>query len=93
VYTTDELARYRGRTASLAARFAAKEAVWKVLGPPSGYFSWTEVEVLTDAAGKPYVNLSGGALAQARALGLASVEISLSHSKTNAIAVVVAYTS
>jgi holo-[acyl-carrier protein] synthase len=90
VFTENEITCYRDRPPSLAVRFAAKEAVWKALGPPAGYFSWREVEVLNDATGRPCVSLSGNALAQARALGVASVEISLSHSRSDAIAVVVA---
>lgn len=67
----------------LAARFAAKEAVAKALGRS---FSWTEVEMVNNADGKPMVNLYGRAK---EAAGSASVHVSVSHTKHYACAVAV----
>ena len=74
--------------ASLAARFAAKEALAKALGGPRG-LSWQHAEVVTDHAGRPAFLLSGTVSARAAALGVASVHLSLSHDAGVASAVVV----
>jgi len=90
VYTPSEAAHCRGRVPELAVRFAAKEAVSKALGTGMVGINWTEIEVLSDARGKPLVTLHGHALARARELGLEEWSISLSHSCDAAIAFVVA---
>ena len=100
VYTASELEIYRGRTASLAARWAAKEAVAKLLGvglrglggsarAESG-LSWTEIEVLSDPEGRPALALYGAAAERFRALALGSIALSLSHTREHAIASAVA---
>lgn len=74
-----------------AARWAAKEAVMKALGTGwSKDVDWTEIEVLRDSAGRPLLNLTGGALRQAEELGITDWQISLSHCKTYAVAFVTA---
>ena len=92
VYTPEELRCCGGRVESLAARFAAKEAVAKALG--TGIWrngvAWTDIEVLKDAAGAPLLLLHGGAAAVASALGSATWSISLSHDRTQAVAFAVA---
>jgi holo-[acyl-carrier protein] synthase len=88
VYTEKEIERYRGRLPSLAARFAAKEAVIKALQPRDGYIFWRDMEVLTEPGGKPYLNLYGRARSRAEALGIKEIEISLSHSREYALALV-----
>lgn len=90
VYTERELARYRGRVAELAARFAAKEAVSKVLGVGLKGMGWREVEVLPDPRGKPLVTLYGRARERAAYLGLTQFEISITHTAELAMVVVVA---
>lgn len=75
---------------SLAARFAAKEAFYKALTPLASrslslYFHWKEAEVLR-SKGAPTLRLSG---AFADAMKGREVSLSLSHSKTHAVAVVV----
>ncbi|MBN1933139.1 MAG: holo-ACP synthase [Anaerolineae bacterium] len=93
VYTPDEIARCRGRVSSLAARFAAKEAVGKALGVGVGWgggLRWTEIEVRNNRLGKPEVILHGDAQRLAEKLGLNVWSISLSHSRENAVAMVVA---
>jgi holo-[acyl-carrier protein] synthase len=100
VYTPAELRRYRARTASLAARWAAKEAVAKLLGVGlrglggagrhEDGLAWHDIEVLSDAEGRPTLTLYGGAADRAQALGLSAIAISLSHTREHAIASVVA---
>ncbi|MCL6647981.1 MAG: holo-ACP synthase [Chloroflexi bacterium] len=89
VFTPAELASCAGRPASLAARFAAKEAVAKALGTGIGAIRWREIEVVVDPAGRPLLRLEGAAAARARALGLRELALSLSHERTHAVAVVV----
>jgi len=90
VYTPAEAAYCRGRPAELAVRFAAKEAISKALGTGIAGISWTEMEILADRLGKPTVTLHGRALQRARILGLEEWAVSLSHSDTDAIAMIVA---
>lgn len=74
--------------ASLAARFAAKEAVAKALGAP-GNLHWHDAEVVSEASGRPLLELRGTVRARADELGAASVHLSLSHDAGIASAVVV----
>ena len=76
--------------ASLAARFAAKEAVAKALGTGLGEISFTEIEIIRGASGEPLLHLHGDALAAAEKLGLREWAISLSHTQEQAVASVVA---
>ena len=78
------------RTRHLAVRFAAKEAVFKVLGLGLGSLAWTDVEILSLSTGEPFVRLSGHAGEQANRLGIEEIAISLSHSKEYAVAQAVA---
>ncbi|MEV5507738.1 holo-ACP synthase [Streptomyces orinoci] len=75
--------------ASLAARFAAKEALAKALGAPPGLL-WTDAEVLTGPNGRPTLEVSGTVAARAEELGVRSWHVSLSHDAGVASAVVVA---
>lgn len=90
VYSRGEREYCRGRVASLAVRWAAKEAVVKALGCGFGEVCWTEIEVLNDAQGAPHLHLSGQALARAQALGLTEWAVSLSHTAHYATAFVLA---
>jgi holo-[acyl-carrier protein] synthase len=63
---------------SLAARFAAKEALAKALGAPGG-LSWQHAGVVTDPEGRPAFELSGTVAARAAELGVERVHLSLSH--------------
>ena len=74
---------------SLAARFAAKEALAKALGAPGGMV-WTDAEVRTDAAGRPSLVVSGTVAAAAAKLGVTSWHLSLSHDGGVAAATVIA---
>ena len=74
--------------ASLAARFAAKEALAKALGAPVG-MAWHDAEVVSEESGRPRFDLRGTVLARANDLGVVSVHLSLSHDAGIASAVVV----
>ena len=90
VYTERERERYRGRVNELAARFAAKEATSKALGTGIVGIRWREMEVLPNRRGKPVLILHGQAAERARLLGLTDFSVSLTHSRTDAMAFVVA---
>ncbi len=91
VFTPAELAVCRDRPDRLAVRFAAKEATMKALGTGARGVAWREVEVLPDRRGKPLLFLHGRARKRARALGLAALDVSLTHSREHAMATVVAF--
>ncbi|WP_030016964.1 holo-ACP synthase [Streptomyces monomycini] len=75
--------------ASLAARFAAKEAVAKALGAPAG-LRWTDAEVAVLDSGQPILKIRGTVAERAAELGVRSWHVSLSHDAGVASAVVIA---
>lgn len=86
--------RVKNRLEKLAGRFAAKEAVLKLLGTGwSQGIGWTEIEVINDPFGKPIVQLSGKALAIAQQMKLGPISISITHTSQFAIASAVAVCS
>jgi holo-[acyl-carrier protein] synthase len=89
VYTERELEQAGRSSASLAGRFAVKEAVAKALGCGIGAIGWRSVEVERGPQGEPLLILHDKALALADSLGLTSWSISISHSRTHAVAVAV----
>ncbi|HBT47387.1 MAG TPA: holo-[acyl-carrier-protein] synthase [Peptococcaceae bacterium] len=93
VFTSREQAYCRGKRrpgASLAARWAAKEAVFKVLGLGWGQVGWKDVEILVDDRGRPQVVLHGRGAEAARQRGLLGIDVSLSHHGSMAVAVAIA---
>ena len=86
VYTELEIKLYRRSPSSLAARFAGKEAVMKLLGTGRNGVNWLEIETLAHPNGEPLLNLYGRAQSEANKLGLKEITVSLSHSKEYAIA-------
>jgi len=90
IFTPAELAYCAGRFESLAARFAAKEAVSKSLGTGIGPVSWLEIEIRGGEYEMPAVILHKRAERIAKELRLTTWSVSLSHSETHAIALVVA---
>jgi len=86
LFTRDERDR---PIASLAARFAAKEAVAKALGAPGG-LRWRDAEVVTGERGRPRLRVHGGVAEEAQAQGIRTWHLSLSHDGGIATAVVVA---
>lgn len=85
LFTAEEAVR---PLASLAARFAAKEALAKALGAPGG-LRWTDAEVRSEGTGRPSFELAGSVAARAKELGVRSVHVSMSHDAGIASAVVV----
>ncbi|MBD0745573.1 holo-ACP synthase [Streptomyces sp. CBMA152] len=79
----------RRGTASLAVRFAAKEALAKALGAPAG-LHWTDAEVYVEESGQPRLRVRGTVAARAEALGVRGWHVSLSHDAGVASAVVIA---
>lgn len=75
--------------ASLAARFAAKEALAKALGAPVG-LRWTDATVVRLGDGRPHLRVIGTVREQVDRLGVTSLHLSLSHDAGIASAVVVA---
>ncbi len=93
IFTPDEI-RYCDRRPNpfqhYAARFAAKEALFKALGTGwSGGVGWRDAEVRNRTSGKPDLLLSGKALEVARQLGAARYRVSLSHTDRYAVAQVI----
>ncbi|UWG99188.1 holo-ACP synthase [Dehalobacter sp. DCM] len=87
LFTEKELALLENKNiASLAARFAGKEAVLKALGIGLSGVSWHDIEIFQNTTGEPYVVLSDRACIIARARGAGIVRLSLSHTKEMAIA-------
>ena len=75
---------------SLAARFGAKEATMKALGAGLGAFRFREVEVVRDDSGAPSLSLHGAAAELAQDRGVHAWQLSLTHTDTTAMAVVLA---
>lgn len=75
--------------ASLAAFFAAKEAIAKALGVGIGTIGWQEIEITHDEMGKPLAHLAGKAQILAQEMGVKKIHLSLSHSKECAMAMAV----
>ncbi len=93
VFTEEELEESRRRITWLAGRFAAKEACAKALGTGIGAsVSWHDMQILRQPSGKPALRLLGDAAKLAAALGIAHLDVSISHTRQYAMAVVVALT-
>jgi holo-[acyl-carrier protein] synthase len=78
----------RARAEHVAGRFAAKEAAMKALGTGWRGLAFRDIEVGRDPRGKPVLSFHGRALARARELRVADAEVSITHTKTVAAAVV-----
>jgi holo-[acyl-carrier protein] synthase len=71
----------------LAGRFAAKEAVLKVIGTGwRGGIAWTDVEVVKELSGQPRIELTGECLRIAAEIGITRWHVSISHIETHATA-------
>lgn len=90
VFTPRELQEVGDNYASLAARFAAKEAVAKALGSGIGSVAWKEIEILRGLEREPLLHLHGEAKRLSEVLNLKHWSVSLSHTYGHAIAFVVA---
>ena len=92
IYTESELNLYGQSPRSLAARFACKEAVMKLLGTEGKGISWQDIETLAYPSGKPLLKLYGRAQSEADKLGIKEIAISLAHSREYAIAATIGTT-
>jgi holo-[acyl-carrier protein] synthase len=94
VYTPKEIRYCQGRkqsTEHFTGRWAAKEAILKALG--TGWrrgIAWRDIEVLNEVGGRPVVYVHGGVKKVIEQLGITSIQISISHCRTHAIAMAVA---
>jgi holo-[acyl-carrier protein] synthase len=89
LFTPTEQAENGENMASLAARFAAKEAVVKAFGTGIGHIAWQDIEISRGSAGEPILHLRGAAQKKAEEQKLNIWSVSLSHTQNHAIAVVV----
>ena len=90
IFTIQEILETGKNLESLAARFAAKEAVSKALGTGIGEVAWHEIEILRGTAREPILRLHGKAAQLAQESGLESWALSLTHTRALAMAFVVA---
>lgn len=74
---------------SLAARYAAKEALIKAFGGSDGLY-WSEIEVTPEESGRPWFTLHGESAATAAARGIGAIHLSMSHDGGMATAYVIA---
>lgn len=90
LFTRHEIESCQGAPASLAARFAAKEAVVKVLEPSGARPPWRDIEVVRRPDGACRLHLHGRAASLASERGVGPMSVSLSHEAGMAVAVVAA---
>jgi holo-[acyl-carrier protein] synthase len=98
VYTHSELERYQANIPSLAARWAAKEATAKLFGVglrglgagvDRQAIGFHDIEILSDPTGRPIIRLYGAAQQHAKQQAISDLTLSLSHTRTLAIASIV----
>ena len=87
VLTDAERAYVRARPENMAGRWAAKEAVSKVLGLGVRGIGWREIEIERLSTGQPTVRLHGNAALRAVQLGIAAIAVSITHEREYAVAV------
>jgi holo-[acyl-carrier protein] synthase len=87
VLTPSERRYVRGRPETMAGRWAAKEAVSKVLGLGVRGIGWRDIEIERLPTGQPAVRLHGRAERRAEQLGMARVAVSISHEADYAVAI------
>lgn len=93
LFTSEELEYVQSQSdpsASLAARFAAREAVMKAMGVGLGAFEFHDVWIQRSESGRPMLAVTGRAQVLARQLGVADWHVSITHTETTAIAYVIA---
>ena len=87
VLTPAEAAYVRERAETFAGRWAAKEAISKVLGLGVRGVGWREIEIVRLPTGQPSVRLNGRAKRRAEQLGMARIAVSISHERDYAVAI------
>ena len=81
----------KNRIEKYAGRFAAKEAILKLIGTGwRGKIAWTDMEITNNSSGQPQVNLEGEVKSIAEKLGIKQISISITHTANFAIASAVA---
>ena len=90
IFTAQEREQLKDNLPSLAARWAAKEAVAKALATGIGDVSWQEIEILRGPSREPVLNLYGAAQHLSDERGIQNWSVSLSHTEGHALAMVVA---
>jgi len=90
IFTHQEISYCRGRFPQIAARFATKEAVMKLLGTGIRGVPWKSIEVYRARGKAPQVILHGNAKKKSNQLGIKEIALSISHSRNYAVASVVA---
>lgn len=81
----------KDRIEKLAGRFAAKEAILKLMGTGwRGKIAWTDIEITNDSTGQPQVTLTGEVEKLANKLGIKHISVSITHTANFAIASAVA---
>jgi holo-[acyl-carrier protein] synthase len=81
----------KNRIEKYAGRFAAKEAILKLIGTGwRGKIAWTDIEIINSSSGQPQVNLDGEVKKIAAKLGITQISISITHTANFAIASAVA---
>ncbi len=91
IHTDGELEDWGATPARLAAGFAAKEAVFKLLGRDDGPLPWRTVALRRSAGGGPELRLTGAAAARAEELGIGGMSVSLARTAGSVCAVVVSH--
>ena len=86
VFTEGEQSYARGRANQLASRFAAKEAVMKLLGTGVRGMPWKSIEITRSRGRAPEIILHGPAKVRATKMGITRIALSLSHSRELATA-------
>lgn len=92
VFTAREIAEANEQAEKFASRFAAKEAVKKILTDDWHFLAWHSIETTRQIGHAPQIQLYADAAQRAKALGIQSISVSLTHSAGVAIASVVAST-
>jgi len=87
VLTDAERSYVRARPENMAGRWAAKEAVSKVLGLGVRGIGWREIEIERLSTGQPTVRLHGNAALRAVHLGIAAIAVSITHEREYAVAI------
>jgi holo-[acyl-carrier protein] synthase len=87
VLTPSEQRHVRGRAETMAGRWAAKEAVSKVLGLGVRGIGWRDIEIERLPTGQPSVRLHGRAAGRAEQLGMGRIAVSISHESDYAVAI------
>jgi holo-[acyl-carrier protein] synthase len=87
VLTEGERGYVRNRPETFAGRWAAKEAVSKVLGLGVRGIGWTDIEVVRLPTGQPSIRLHGRAARRAEQLGMGRIAVSITHESDYAVAV------